>query len=922
MPYPSTAPPADPRIDTVANPTVTFLSPYTQGAGCPHDLVNLESSTPFAPKLGTAFNGNSQGGTGTFPSWVTSSFGDAGTVKGMRWQIGQRGLRWQGRGPTSVPANMTIACVFMHEIPAGDRMHPAGRSIDLFGTDAGISGISIGATVNENGAVQIAEKTTGGTVRILLPGGVPRILLPGVKYAVAITAIAAGNARILNIYDYGAQAANAQFSYTGAGAISFGSVNNDINVAQAIDSSSGMTFAGVNYCAIVDNQSWDSTANTNFQNFYQDPWALARATAYTSSSGTMEPGALSFAGSNGSSVTMSLTRPKAGIWPVTANLYRYPVPGSSTTSLTPIFATSFTNSASAPATFVDSGVGADTSYSYIVEYVDSTPTTPQKVKSLEALGRTRRASARFCLWGGNFLTIANLWSGIAAYFDAARSRVAANQMVLASGSLTGTAVNSQTPGTFFVGYHGAVTNAAGTYTLNLSSWGIAGLTTTATIAYNAAPSAIALALTNAATAAGKSITFAGAGSTPTLAAQASLTCSGADVPTFWGTKTITATLSGQTAGAYLQVGSNYGNFLSTCLAQNFTPIVEAGVSETTAVGLSTGMAKIANDMIASGVATVYLSVSAPRAAQSASVTAIATAMIDAVNALDNGSTIVSLGSPAAAYYATSQGRPNESSQTVPLGVAINYGMAIQRKLDLPYYNVTTVNVTGTGGAPTLSEIAAAIPSWTIGNLTNKTNMVLASSEHTAIGVDMTASMTAQGYTAPRGAALENLDASVASAVATSTAAAASANSADSKLSTAILAKITNLPTSGGMTLAATQAFNNTGQTTNLPTTGGGGSGPTLAEMKADAATWTIGTVTTLTGKNGFKLASDGLDSIVVESGINMRQAMSPILAYAAGNTAGAGTSNVSFAAAGTPGTARITAALSGGNRTNTLNLPA
>lgn len=69
------------------------------------------------------------------------------------------------------------------------------------------------------------------------------------------------------------------------------------------------------------------------------------------------------------------------------------------------------------------------------------------------------------------------------------------------------------------------------------------------------------------------------------------------------------------------------------------------------------------------------------------------------------------------------------------------------------------------------------------------------------------------------------------------------------------------------------------------------------------------------------LASNGLDNITVESGVNARQALSPILAAAAGAITGNGTSTVLAKAPGTA-TTRITATMTGLDRTaTTLSLP-
>lgn len=106
----------------------------------------------------------------------------------------------------------------------------------------------------------------------------------------------------------------------------------------------------------------------------------------------------------------------------------------------------------------------------------------------------------------------------------------------------------------------------------------------------------------------------------------------------------------------------------------------------------------------------------------------------------------------------------------------------------------------------------------------------------------------------------------------------------------------------------------------------------LGALDADVLSRASATVTpgwyttnvTVSDKTGFKLASDGVDQVVVETGINLRQAMSPVLSAAGGVLGGATTTTVSIAAANHPTTNRITATVDAdGNRTAvTLNLPA
>jgi hypothetical protein len=84
------------------------------------------------------------------------------------------------------------------------------------------------------------------------------------------------------------------------------------------------------------------------------------------------------------------------------------------------------------------------------------------------------------------------------------------------------------------------------------------------------------------------------------------------------------------------------------------------------------------------------------------------------------------------------------------------------------------------------------------------------------------------------------------------------------------------------------------------------------------------TVGTNQDKSGYSLAAAGLDAIVVEPGINARQAFAPILAALGGVVSGAGTGTITIRGANNAATTRITATTDGaGNRSAvTLSLPA
>ncbi len=114
-------------------------------------------------------------------------------------------------------------------------------------------------------------------------------------------------------------------------------------------------------------------------------------------------------------------------------------------------------------------------------------------------------------------------------------------------------------------------------------------------------------------------------------------------------------------------------------------------------------------------------------------------------------------------------------------------------------------------------------------------------------------------------------------------------------------------------ITATQALQNLDAAVSTRSTYAGGS---VASVTAPV------TVGTNNDKLGYALVSSGLDAIEVESGINARQALSPILAACAGVVSGAGT-GVVVIKGGNSSTTRITATTdNAGNRSSvTLTLP-
>jgi hypothetical protein len=142
-----------------------------------------------------------------------------------------------------------------------------------------------------------------------------------------------------------------------------------------------------------------------------------------------------------------------------------------------------------------------------------------------------------------------------------------------------------------------------------------------------------------------------------------------------------------------------------------------------------------------------------------------------------------------------------------------------------------------------------------------------------------------------------------------------------------------LPTAGQVETGVT--FGPSGGTTGTLATGGG-SDPWATALPGSYAAGTAGAIlgaiaswtsvdevpATLADKTGFSLAAGGLDAIPVETGVNARQALSPILAASAGVLLGAGTGTITIRGGSSAITRVVASTDNAGNRTAvTLTLP-
>ncbi len=138
---------------------------------------------------------------------------------------------------------------------------------------------------------------------------------------------------------------------------------------------------------------------------------------------------------------------------------------------------------------------------------------------------------------------------------------------------------------------------------------------------------------------------------------------------------------------------------------------------------------------------------------------------------------------------------------------------------------------------------------------------------------------------------------------------------------------TVIPSAGG----GTDPWATTLPGSYAPGTAGAILGGNLDVKVSSRSTFAGGAVSSVTGpvtvgtnndKAGYSLASSGLDAITIETGVNARQALSPILAASAGVLIGAGTGTIVIKGGNTALT-RVTATTdNAGNRTAVvLSLP-
>jgi hypothetical protein len=221
----------------------------------------------------------------------------------------------------------------------------------------------------------------------------------------------------------------------------------------------------------------------------------------------------------------------------------------------------------------------------------------------------------------------------------------------------------------------------------------------------------------------------------------------------------------------------------------------------------------------------------------------------------------------------------------------------------------------TSGMTTAGSIGKKLADWVLG----ADSKAVLSSDETGSGLTTLApaatALSNVQWTNARAALLDHLDADVSSRMATFVYTAPD--------NTGISQIVAKLPTNAMADEVLLEAA--------IALTQQAGSAVTLPSIPAgwiDAAGIAAGA---LTGKGDWTvigdsvvLAADGLDAVIIETGLNARQSLAINSAAAAGVLAGAATTTVTIAAAGVPATNRITATVdASGNRSAvTLSPPA
>ena len=582
MANPTTTPPTVPEWDSAANPNLQFMAPLTETTGGPRDIVGN--------KIGKQYCGY---GTMSSGPWPTCP-GD--TVSGVafnsyRFQWGDRAIRWYRIGwasGTSVP-NRTIALVFRVRTPQAANIYSMGTlQQQIFGCTDSQSNFSLAIQISTAGVITLGHVRGGGGQF----GTFSRTLVPDRWYAVALT-LTSATGRILNLYDYTAQAADAQASSTDSLSITIGSANNSFTLNNGHTTNSGLIEVA---CALAANETWDSGSNTRFADFYADPWLWARG-SYTSAGGTLTAGHAEHCYSDTSAVVLTCSRPTQGVNGTAGTAYTYQWYYHDTE---PDFSPPSEGTLIAGATsrtLVDTSIPADTNRYYKCVQSDGT----SSVATVVCPARKPRGSLRLGLIGDS-RQAGNPGDQVLTMIGGARNfgwNLAVSNRGLSGSFLAPSTTNphlSWYPGQFTLQ---ASTATAGTYTLTWQGQ------TTSAINYNANAATVQSALEALSTVGAGNVTVSG--TLTTASSGFSVRFTGAALPATVGSTALTVDGTSFT-GTNLQCYSLYGSAVAQFTASGVTAVSYSLGANDISRDRATMLAYLTtfrDDLVASGF-TVYI----------------------------------------------------------------------------------------------------------------------------------------------------------------------------------------------------------------------------------------------------------------------------------------------------------------------------
>ncbi len=545
MANPTTAPPTTPEWDSTANANLQFFAPLTETTGGPRDIVGN--------KVGKQYCGYGNMSSGPWPTCPGDTV--SGTAfNSYRFQWGDRAIRWYRIGwasGTSVP-NRTIALVFRVRAQQATNIYSMGTlQQQIFGCTDSQSNFSLAIQISTDGVITLGHVRGGAG----LFGSFSRTLTADTWYAVALT-LTSATGRLLNVYDYTAQAADSQASSTDSLSVTIGSANNSFCLNNGHSTHSGLIEVA---CALAANETWDSGSNTRFADFYTDPWVWARG-SYTSAGGTLTAGHAEFAYGDTDGVTLTCTRPTQGVNGTAGTAYTYQWYYHDTN---PAFSPPTTGTLISGATsrvLTDTSIPADTNRYYKCVQSDGT----SSVTTVVCPARKPRGSLRIGLIGdsrqaGNPGDQAQVMIGGARNFGwnlSVSNRGLSGSFLAPS---TSSADKSWWPGQFCLI---AATATAGTYTLTWQGQ------TTSALAYNANAATVQAAIEALSTVGSGNATVSG---TLTGSSGMSVLLSGAALPSPVGSTALTVN-TGSFTGTSLRCYSLYGSAVAQFTGSGVTAV--------------------------------------------------------------------------------------------------------------------------------------------------------------------------------------------------------------------------------------------------------------------------------------------------------------------------------------------------------------